>query len=505
MANVSYMKGLNFEDGNSVLLAVFGNDVAKLSGSNWIGQSQNLIPGDYMISKGKSYGYLTGINVASRVINSSGTWSQETNMDRAPRAKFNYPFKDRVFFGYNLINGVYYRRRVHYTDIIEKDDSVAWDIEYGSDLVQTAGSDTITSAGSKFIERKIKIGDPFIITSGNNQGVHVVSEITNNSTIVLTQNLVHTASSNSFIVGGNWFDLNGEVTGLGEHYGVLLAFESDRAWRWSPSVGKKEVMGCKGTFLYKSIVNNNNGYSFWYHPSEGIVQFNGSVASVISGKIQPILDGMTDKSVVVGWSGVGENKSHLYYYIGNTTFKVNGETFTLNKVIIDYNVQRSKWKIYEYNAVITSATTFIENGQEVVYLGTSSSLVLKFNDGTHDYDVAANDGTTLPIHAYMVTHPVYPSGIEVENMFDKYYSIKDSGNGIKSAYKLHGNVDKNDSTWSDLQELNDNYNETKIDPQKSKARGISFMISEISKNPSFEFLGFSVIYSVVGESYDDKE
>lgn len=507
MANVGYISGLNYEDGNSILLCVYGNDVAKFSGGSWVGQAQNLIPGNYQISMGKGYAYLTGINVNPRVINSSGTWSQTTNLTKAPKADYNRLVGDRHYFGYCSLNSNNYYRRIFYTDIIEQDDAVTWGIEYGSDLVQTAGDATITSAGSSFIDRKIKIGDPVFILDGNNAGTYAVSSVIDNTNIELTKALTYSGSSTSFWIGGNWFDLPGKVTGIGEHYGTPIGFEANSAWRYSTSIGRKQIIGVKGTLSYKSIVSNHRGYSFWYHPTDGIVAFNGSVAKTISNKIEPILKGMSSSmySSVVGWPGTGIYKDHLYMFIGNSTFNVNGESFTLTNCIVDYNIARNKWKVFEYNAVITSATVFQESNVDNVYIGTSSDLVLQFDSGNSDYDVTTDDdATTLDIHSYIITHPVYPSGIEVMNEFDKYFSWKDIGNSIKSRYRLHGNIDKNDSEWSPLNELNDDYSEVKINPQKCNARGISFMIDEISKTPSFEFLGFSFIYSVVGEAYRDE-
>lgn len=509
MANVSQIKGLNFEDGNSILLAVFGNDVAKYNSSTgvWDGQHQNLTPNiDYSIAKGKGYGFFTGINVAPRVINSSGTWSQTTNLTNAPWAKYCYLCGDRIYFSYCLVNSDYYRRRTFYTDIIENENAITWGLEYGTDLVQTAASAVITSASSLFNDVKIKIGDPFIILSGNNAGAYSVKTVTSNTSITLDRNLTYSATSSKFLVGGNWFDISGEVTGIGEYYNTILSFESQRAWRWSYAIGKKEIIGVKGTTSFKSIVSNHRGYTFWYNPNDGIVQFNGSTATSISEKIEPILSGMSSTmyTSVVGWPGTGKYKNHVYFYVGDSTFSVNGESFTLNKVILDYNILRSKWKVHEFNAVVTSATVYTESGEDNVYLGTSSSLVLKFNTGNHDYNVTTDDAKTLPIHSYMVTHPIYPSGIEVINQFDKHYVWADKGTGIKSKYKLHGTVDKNDSDWSELSELNEKYAEVKIDPQNSQSRGMSFMISEISKDPSFEFLGFSIIYSVLGEAFTDE-
>lgn len=504
MANVNYIKGLNFEDGNSLLLAVYGNDVAKFSTPNWVGTSQNLVPGDYMIVKGKSYGYLTGLGANSRVVDSSGVWSQQINMTNAPRAKYCYPFGDRMFFANCSFNSNNYERRAFYTDIIEKDDKVVWGLEYGSDIVQLSGGTTITSSTSRFIDSGIKIGDPLVIIDGSNAGNYAVEEVLSQTSILLNKPLNYNSTANKFYIGGNWFDLSGAFTGFGEHYGVLLAFETNKVWRWSQSVGKKEVIGVKGTFLYKSIVSNHRSYTFWYHPSDGIIQFNGNVGITCSSKIAPILDGMTDKSAVVGWPGVGKYKDHVYFYIGNTTFNVNGISYSLNKVIIDYNIVKNKWKVFEYSSIITCATTFIESNEEVVYLGTSQDIILKFGVGNSDYDTTADDDSTLPIHTYMITHPVFPSGIEIMNEFSKYYAWADGGS-VKSRYMLHGRIDRDDSDWSDMFELNEKYGEIKISPQNSMSRGISFMISEISKDPSFEFLGFSVIYVVSGEAFEDQK
>lgn len=506
MATVSYLKGLNFQDGNSILMAIFGNDVAFFSGGNWVGQAQNLVPGAYEVTMGKKYAFMSGLGALPRVISSTGVFSKTINLENAPQAKSVYYMSDRVYFGNVVINGDSYQRRIFYTDIIEKDDGVVWGLEYGSDLVQTAGSETVTSVSAYFKRSNIKVGDPFLILNGGNAGTYYVDEVTSDSAIVLDRALSLSATGSKFLVGGNWFDVDNALETMGEHYGILLGFEKDKVWRYNQSIGRKPIIGAKGTTSVKSVVSNHRGYTFWYHPSDGILQYNGSTATTISNKIAPILEGMTEANYddVVGWPGVGKYKDHVYFYIGNSSFKVNGESFSLTNVVIDYNISRSRFKVYEYNTQITCATTFIETNKDVVYLGTPDSVVLKFNDGNSDYNTTANDGSTLPIRTYLVTHPIFPSGVEIENHFDKQYAWADSGTGIKSKYKLYGTPNKNDSDWNELMEINDQYEENKIPPQKAQARGIAFMVEEISTNESFEFLGFSFIYSVVGEVFSDE-
>lgn len=504
MANVNFIKGINYDDGNSVLALVYGNDVAIFSGGSWVGQSQNLVPGDYHIAEGKGYAYLTGLLSDPRVIDSSGNFSKVTNLTKAPTAAVNQLFRDRQFFGNCVVNGDSYYKRVFYTDIIEKDDGVVWGLDHGSDLSQTADSTSVTSAGANFISNGIKIGDPFIILDGNNESTNAVFDIVSETEIILKNELSNTSSSNKFIVGGNWFDIEGAVVAMAEHYGELLVYENNHVWRWSPAIGKKPLIGTRGTTSRHSIIPSHRGFTYWYHPSDGIVEYNGNNGRIVSGKIEPIIDSISDPTAVVGWPGIGKQKNHIFMYIGDTSFKVNGESYSLTNTIVDFNSVTRRWKVMEYNAVITCATRYIESNQEVVYLGTDSDIVLQFNTGNSDYDVATNDGsTTLPIHTRIISHPVYPSGIEVMNMYDKYYALKDAGTGIKSRYKLHGDIDKDDSDWSEMHELNEKYGEVKVDPQKSEARGISFLVSEISKDPSFEFLGYSFIYSVMGEAFKD--
>lgn len=501
------IKGLNFEDSNSLLLVTYGNDVAKFNpGTNtWLGQHQNLNPGgNYEMVMCKGYGYLFSTSIAPKSVTSDGTWSNTVNVQKAPWGAYPLLFKDRLVVGKCVVNGDNYFRRFYYSDIILQDNKVKWGLNYGNDLIQTAGSKQVTSASARFIQNNIKIGDPFIITSGVNTDTYAVDEIIDDNNIVLDRVINTSANTSQFIVGGNFFDIDSGVTGVGEHYGTLLAFEYNKVWKWTPTNGKKELFGVGGTSSHRSIVNNHQRYTFWFSPDDGIVLYNGSTAQGISGKIQEVVDGIDPSyfPYIVGWPGTGKYKDHVYFYVGDVA-NIN-ENINITKCIIDYNIGRNTFKCHSYNAVIRGATTFIENNQKNVYLITDTNLVLKFNTGNTDYNTVVDDNSTLPIGFILESHIFYPRGPEVLNNIESYYEFLNKGTGVVTKKKLHGQPDIDDSEWQDVQEINGKYKEKKLNPKDPPARGISFLVSEISKDASFEFLGHTIISKGVGVAYADQ-
>lgn len=508
MANVN-VHGLNFEDGNSLLLAIYGNDIAVYtSGSDaWVGQSQNLIPGNFSVARMNKYGYIYSLTDVPRTVTSSGTFSYTTNLTNSPKAAQAYGLGNRVYIGDCKIGSDSYQRRVFFTDIIEDDDNVKWGLEYGTDLAQTASSAVVTSATGQFKTVNIKIGDTLVIQGGPNAGTYAVDTVDSETQITLTRSLPYNSSGDSYLVGGNWFDLDNQATGLGEHYGTLLAFEYSRAWRWSPAIGKKPIIGVHGTSSAKSIVQHR-GYTFWFHPTDGIIQFNGSTGRIISQKIQEVIDGMSSANYgsVVGWPGVGKYKDHVYFYLGDVTIDdVDNNSETISDCVADFNIARSTVKIHSLHAAIVSATVFVENNQEVVYAGTDSDVVLKLNNGSTDYDVATDDdSTTLDISWYMETHPFYPSGIEVMNQFHNIFCYMDRGTTLNSQYRLCGTPNDDDSSWQDVIQINQKYDQKPIDRQKSMARGFALKHRKMSSTTELQYLGHSVIYEPKSEAYEDE-
>jgi hypothetical protein len=67
-------------------------------------------------------------------------------------------------------------------------------LERNVDLATTAGSSTVTSHDGRFVHWGVVAGQPFLITSGLDTGAYTVSQVINDYTVVLDQNMVATAT-----------------------------------------------------------------------------------------------------------------------------------------------------------------------------------------------------------------------------------------------------------------------------------------------------------------------
>lgn len=497
MADV-IVNGINYDDGSSALLSIYGNDVAEFSGGVWNGKHQNLTPGHHHISYVRNYAYIFSLLDAPISRNSSGTYSTSTNLNNAPRGMYSREFGDTILVSNIQINSDNFQRRSWYSNIIVDEDNVSWGLEYGSDLSQTADSKIVTSSSATFLQSEMRVGDDFIIKDGSNAGSYAIVEVISDTQVLLDRVMQYTSSSNKYIAGSNWFDIDGTITGQGEHYGVALVFSQNKAWRWSKSIGKKPVYGVGGTSSYKSVVSEHQGMTFWFNPSDGIVMFNGSTAVSVTDKIKDVVDAISDPTAVVGWPGVGLYKNHVYFYVGDLSF----DDYSLTDVIIDYNIARNTIRLHEYNTTVVSATKYIESNQEVVYLGTDSNVVLKFSDGRTDYDVANDDGSTLDISWYIESHPFYPSGPEILNEMESIYAYTNGSVGHAIQTKLHGVNDLDDTSWSTAFETTNKYSEIGIDPHFSPARGLSWKIKDFGTT-KISFKGITFVYGPSSEVRHD--
>lgn len=169
-------------------------------------------------------------------------WTTTNNVVNAPIAKFVKSFGPRLYLFDINISGTRYGSRVWLSEP-PKNNVVEWSLETGSDLSQTAGSQVVVSVSSSFKTRGIKIGDPFLITSGTNAGEYTVSSLGDangdnpETNLTLTEELSNTVSGSTFWVGGNWFDVglgDGDMAkGIGRTANELFFFKQRSVYRYN--------------------------------------------------------------------------------------------------------------------------------------------------------------------------------------------------------------------------------------------------------------------------------
>lgn len=179
----------------------------------------------------------------------------------------------------------------------------------------------------------------------------------------------------------NNFDVNindgDRVIAMMPLFDSLIIFKEFSIWEFqvdaknNPSTLRYVTLDV-GTTSVRSIINIG-GIAYFFN-RRGIYQFASQYPELISLKIQPFIDAITDPYSVVAFAD--GNKYCLY--VGTVT--VDGRTFT-NCTII-YDTLQDAWTIKAMPDPIKCASSFILSDNSLaVYLGTTLGKTLKWRDG----------------------------------------------------------------------------------------------------------------------------
>lgn len=419
---------------------------------------------------------------------SGSAWSTTTNLTDSPIAKFIENHTLRVYLGSVTLRGTVYRSRVWYSDL-PKNNSIIWDLETGTDLVQSAGSAVVTSAGSLFLTRGIKTGDPIIIEDGSNAGQYTVRSVDLETQLTLTEALTNAQTGKSFWVGGNWFDVvtddSDYLTGFGKNSSELLIFKRNSLHKCpisnsNPS-GVKPVKAAPGTTSGRSVVNMNE-YTYYFAPKIGIMRYDGIQSTILSNAIEDLIDGVASDmyTEVVGWS---VNNKLIKFYLGTVTLRT-GDTIT-NCVTV-WDTITETWSTQSLPYEIEQATKwFNSSGIPDSYVSTTEYSVLKDNTGTA-YD-------TYDISFQLEDGIIFPEGEDVLVDFQRVRFFINNGPDMQIMYKLYYKPTKDpfrwdiDGDWKPLRGKADGEKtEFFFNPNKERrACGVQFKFIQSSKYESF--------------------
>jgi len=498
MKDILGLGHFNKTDGTSKLLAVFGGDVFIYNeGTNlWEPQTQGLsttakVEWENFCDKW----WMVNYDDATRYYDGS-SWTQPPDV---PQARYIKRFNNRLYLGnckYPTISGfsgtTEWPSRIFYSDLPENKE-ITWGLEAGTDLVQTANSSVVTSASALFETRNIETGDPFFITSGANQGVYTVDSVDSETQITLVETLDNSATGSHYWVGDNWADINTDdgdvIMGLGENSNRLLIFKQDSLYRYSSFVWTK-VPGGAGTVSHRSIANWR-GNTYYFH-RDGIYKYDGVSSTLISNAIQDYIDGISGSffSNICGTT----KRNHYYAIVGDIT---NSEKdISISNAMIDYDISQKHFYFHSLADVPRVFTGFLESGIKNLYFGTNEEKVFKWLDGNSD--------AGEPIHVELETRTYYPVGPEYINQFHRILIFTQNGMGLKIQYKIVGNPDRDQDVWESIGNIHGDYFEKRLEPSKSRGRGIKFRISESSTLKPFLLEGITVFYTPVEKVEEEK-
>jgi hypothetical protein len=424
----------------------------------------------------------------------NGTTWEVGNVNPSVKGKYIKRYNTRLFLGNVTIAGVSYPSRVWYSDLPKADYSLRWGIESGTNLVQTAGSSVVTSEGAKFKDNNIKVGSQITITTGDNAGEYTVQKIDSETQLTLTEALTYSASNSSYWVGSNYFDVEtddgDEIKGFGVNSNELIILKNSSTHRYSSTGTLRKSRTTIGTSSPRSIVDLND-YTYFYHPSRGILRTDGSNIDTISNALGDIIKNVASENVdeVVGWV---EDNRYVCFYIGDITTD-DGESYT--NLIAFFDTSNETWSTKTYGINITCATQSLESGIIYNYVGTDDDKVYKINTGT------TQDGSS--IHFGLETHPIFPAGSSSIVDFSRIRFYIEDGPDMQIMYKLVyrpstiPNQWYTDKTWRALKGNAGSPKTEFIFPEGSRASGVVLKFIESSTQESFLIEKFEIYYKNV--------
>jgi hypothetical protein len=487
MANIDGLFGYNKATGTNLLLAAYGNDLVNVDTGT--GYSFNLTAGN-KVEMDTFLDYLFAVNGTDITQAFDGTTITSSGQRvRCPVAKYVKTYGTKLYLGYLTVNSQTFHSRIWHSDLPQNND-VRWGIEWGTNLAQTASSAVVTSSGVYFDSYGIKAGDPLFVLDGANKGQYEVKSVDSNNQLTLTTSLSHTASSTSYIVGSNYFDVrtndNDYLRGLGENSDRLLAFKLHSLHRYNGS-SLFQVKGAPGTSSHRSIVNSSSGaLTGWFHGSQpkktGVYLYDGVDYVKASAAIQPYIDGIASTifTSVVGWV----EDDWMRWYVGDITN--SQRNISVTKAVISYDATTNKWSIDPINKVPKCATVYEESDVQKIFLGDDSAEVFQTPSGfTFDGD---------PIPWAMETGPHYPQGASTLLRYTRAHVIARDAKGIRVRYRLIDKPSSVDETWHPLGELTEDKTELIFPSSHGRSSGVEIRLDESGIRENSQYIEKIILF-----------
>jgi len=480
------------------LIAVYGNDfhVWDPALDIWLGQG---IPVTSTTNKWRSAVFLDKAYftngwgfLGSAVVKNDdskrydGTsWRNETQVNKMPLSKYVYQLGDRLYIAnlYFPTSQLNFPSMVWYCNLPESGE-ITWGFEEGV-VSGVKGQRKLTApVGSVYFKaRGIKIGDPITFPTLSGKKEYNISEILNDKTVVLTEDLEDTLVNQPFWAGSNWFQVSqndgDEVTGLGDNNDNLLAFKQDSLYRYDRSSLRK-IKGVPGTTSQESVVNIKDK-TYYFHPT-GVWEHDGITSHLVSRPIQDYVDAVSPDMYpdVVAWP-TGSSRETLRVLIGDVTDVDNG--ISLTNGILDFDTTNQAWSPGAMLTKFTCKTEFRESNDKNVFLGNTADEVYQDNTNTSD------NGVVIPWMADTGFH--FPAGPQVEIEFEKFLVYTKKGRGMQVRYKLYGTPWKIDKQWRPLNDIENEVTEYQLKGRSEYdniGRGIAIQFTESSddKTPVVE-------------------
>ena len=476
--NILGCGSLNTSGGVDKILAFAGTDAYVWDGgTTWTAQSRSY-SASQLFETERFLDQLFEVNGLTDVPENydGATWSQTRNITDMPKSKFIKEYAVRLFlFNLNLPVGGNFPSRIWFSDL-PVNNAITWGFESGTDLASTAASATVTSAGGAFQTRNIKVGDPFFIVGGNNDGEYEVQSVNSQTSITLTKTVTNTNTNQSFWVGGNYFDVardNSDVgMGLGKNSDRILFFKRFSLWKFlkgdtDESDSLIEIKGVPGTVSHRSITNVRDWTFYW--SDTGLWRCNGVTSQLMSNSMQEIVDGIDPTSLddIVGWS-VGDRIVKMFLGdINNTTTGL-----VINKCVYCYDAFSNASWVEEYDDTIRASVKWIESSALKNFIFSSDGEVFQSENGN------AYNGNAFPME--VETYFYFPIAPEVSINFTRFKIYTEHGREINTQFKLAYFDGRIDDDWRrlHLKDKTEHEQEWRVPETENRAAGFALKFIE---------------------------
>ena len=234
----------------------------------------------------------------------------------------------------------------------------------------------------------------------------------------------------------DWVDVNpddgDEITALENNGNRLLIFKNRSLYRWTYGQVEPDRLIGTGTSSQESVKTNFDlGITFFANP-RGVYAYTGGRPKLISRKIQPFIDQVSD------WTNVFAevDEDHYYLAVGNIT--VDGRTFT-NAMLV-YHISLDAWSINTTSEAIKWMSRFIVTSPvEKIYFGNDDGDTFTWNSGTTD--------NTVDIEGDILTKE-YLLSLPLKTKIKDIVAFSNQRAGIKVRYQLDRTGD-----WKALNDL----------------------------------------------------
>lgn len=425
---------LNTSGGTNKLLVFAGTDAYVFDGSSsWTAQGRTFTASQ----KFETERFLDQLFVVNGLTDApqnytGAAWSTTTNVADMPKGKFIKEDKLRLYvFNVNIPVGGNFASRFFYSDL-PVNNAIQWGLETGTDLVTTSSSAVVTSAGSLFQTRGIKVGDPFFITTDADIGEYEVKSVDSETQVTLTEELSASDTGVSFWVGGNWEDVardNSDVgMGIGKNNDRVLFFKRFSLHKWNKGNTDAEntlipVKGVPGTTSHRSITNVRDFTFYW--ADTGLWRYDGSSSQIISNPIQEIIDGIAATSLddIVGWS-VDDRICKMF--VGDVSNTDTG--LEIDNCVICYDVFANAFWIEEYDDVINCTTAWVEDSALKNFIFSNDGEAFQSEKGN------SYNGNPFPMEVEMWFR--FPIAPEVQVNFTRFKTYTQHGREIACMVKF---------------------------------------------------------------------